>query len=235
MPCQNLKNRRNNYAYPAVALQGEYNNPEPVHFDSTTAMDEYIHGLLMSENPQQKVLGYLSVVFWGFYSGQDGVIRQERALGKVALARDGKNRVVRGQNQRMRGVVDLGEQCVAERISSAAVQIEHNNFSEALRTLNDIPQLQIAFSSKVCAFIDPSKCGVIDSVIAENHPHFGFTTDANGIILNRSANRLLYNQYCAHLQQEAEHANNMNPVCLWQDRDGIEYSWRALDIERSLY
>ena len=235
MRCQNLRNRRAAYAYPAVALQGEYNNPEPIHFKSTVEMDEYINGLLLSEDLQRKILGYLSVVFWGFYSGQDGVVRQERALGKVALARDGRDRVVRGQNQRMRGVVDLGEAYIAKRICTAIMQIGNNDYSEALRTLSDLPQLQIAFSSKVCAFIDPSKCGVIDSVIAENHPEFQFITDAGGVILNRAANRQRYNEYCAHLQQQAEQANTMNPVCMWQDRDGTEHAWRALDIERSMY
>ena len=235
MTCQKLSDRRKSYSYPAVALQGEYSNPELITFDSTVAMDDYIHNLLLSENLHQKILGYLSVIFWGFYSGQDGVVRKERAFGKVALARDGRNRVVKGKNQRMRGIIDLGESYVVEQISIATIQITNNNFSEALKTLNNLPQLQIAFSSKVCAFLNPKKCGVIDSVIAKNHPEFGFTTDKKGIITNRKHNRKLYDKYCLFLQQTAAQANNMNPTCMWQDRDGVKHAWRALDIERSLY
>ncbi|CAD6872395.1 hypothetical protein [Methylomonas fluvii] len=221
--------------YPAVALRGNYRNPDVEYFNTTTAMDNHIHELLLSDNSQEKILGYLSVVFWGFYSGQDGAIRQERALGKVALARDGRARAVNGQNQRMRGVVDLGEAFVTARISEAILQIENNNYSGALRTLNELPQLQIAFSSKVCAFIDPDKCGVIDSVIAENHPEFDFTTDDKGIILNRAANRQRYTTYCMRLQENAEQINNLNPAYLWTDRDGTQQQWRALDVERAMY
>ena len=235
MCCENLQINRSNYVYPAVALEGDYNNPEIVHFEETVALDEYIHNLLLAPDITQKVLGYLSVVFWGFYSGQDGVIREERALSKVALARDGRNRVVRGRDQRMRGVIDLGEEYVGQCISNAIFAIEADNYSEAIRTLNQLPQLQIAFSSKVCAFLDPLKCGVIDSVIAENRPEFGFDTDAQGIIKNRTSNRELYNRYCVYLQAEAERINNFNPPCLWQDRDGTVHSWRALDVERSMY
>lgn len=235
MPFDELRNRRNSYAYPAVALQGTYLGPVAVNFGSTMAMDDYIHGLLLSKKPEKKVLGYLSVLFWGFYSGQDGVVRQERALGKVALACNGKHRMVNGQNQHIRGVVDLGVECVAGRISEAIQRIETNNFSEALRILNELPQLQIAFSSKVCAFIDPIKCGVIDSVIVENHPEFNFTTDRGGIILNRVANRQRYSDYCLYLQHTTDEINNSQAPYLWTDRDGVSHSWRALDVERAMY
>jgi hypothetical protein len=101
--------------------------------------------------------------------------------------------------------------------------------------LNDLPQLQIAFSSKVCAFIDSSKCGVIDSIIVDRHPEFHFTTDRGGIILNRVANRERYNEYCLKLQQVAQELNNSQPACRWTDRDGSQHRWRALDVERAMY
>jgi hypothetical protein len=137
MTCNEYQDRRNSYAYPAVALRGLCADPVVVDFGSTTAMDEYLCALLLSDEAEEKVLGYLSVVFWGFYSGQDGQIRKERALGKVALAWNGKDRQVNGRTQRMRGVLDLGIECVAGRISEATQRIAANNFSEALRTLQN--------------------------------------------------------------------------------------------------
>jgi len=210
-------------------------NPTPSIFDSTMAMDEYIHNLLISEHVEEKVLGYLSVVFWGFYSGQDGIIRQERAMGKVGLARDGKDRLMKGQSQRMRGVVDRSAEWIAAQISEATNQIAADNYSEALNILNQLPQLQIAFSSKLCAFIDPSKCGVLDSVIVEKNPDLNITTDANGIILNRAANRKRYNDYCLFLQAQASEINIHGSLFHWVDRNNQQYPWRALDIERAMY
>lgn len=235
MPFREFLERRNNYAYPAVALQGTYINPAPSIFGSTMAMDQYIHDLLISDHAEEKVLGYLSVVFWGFYSGQDGIIRQERAMGKVGLARDGRDRLVRGQPQRMRGVVDRSVEWIAAQISEATNYIATDNYSEALRILNQLPQLQIAFSSKVCAFIDPCKCGVLDSVIVERNPDLHIATDANGIILNRAANRQRYNDYCVFLQAQAAEINSHAARFRWTDRDNQQYPWRALDVERAMY
>jgi hypothetical protein len=230
-----LQNNRNNYAYPAVALDGHFQQPTIRQFQSTMDMDDYIHNLLHSLNHDEKILGYLSVVFWGFYSGQDGVIRRQRALERVALARDGKKRVVRGSPQRMRGIIDYGVDYIADLISEAIKYIQADSFSAALRTLNELPQLQIAFSSKVCAFLSPDKCGVIDSVIAANHPQFGFEVDRHGMVLNRTTNRNLYSNYCAYLQEMAGQINNSQIPYLWIDRDGIYHQWRALDVERALY
>ena len=117
MPFQQIRQNRNNYAYSAVALNGNFNALNVRHFGTTTALDDYISGLLNAQDINSKILGYLSVVFWGFYSGQDGVIRESRALGKTSLAYNGRDRVVGGCLQRLRGVVDHGCDTVANHIN----------------------------------------------------------------------------------------------------------------------
>lgn len=235
MPFQKNKTNRDCYAYPAVALNGILNDLNVMEFNASIGLDYYIHNLLRSNDPNQKIMGYLSVVFWGFYSGQAGVITEPRALGKVDLALNGRDRVVNSQEQRMRGIFDHGVQVIADYIDSAIFHIEHDRYSEALAALNNLPQLKIAFSSKVCAFIDPRKCGVIDSVIVEKYPNFGFSTGDGGIVTDTVNNRALYNDYCHYLQNQSNKINHHPSDFRWQDRDGSLHNWRALDVERSMY
>jgi hypothetical protein len=235
MPYQQLRANRNNYDYPAVALDGNLGQFNVVHFGSMTALDNYIHNLIVSPDQHEKILGYLSVIFWGFYSGQDGVIRENRALGRVNLAYNGRDRVVRGNRQRIRGVIDHGFDVVTNHINCAIRFIEQDQYSDALMSLSNLPQLQVAFASKVCAFIDPNKCGVIDSVIASKYPSFGFAINDDGIVTNTNANRQRYHDYCVCLQHMAEQVNQHINDFRWTDRDGQLYDWRALDVERAMY
>ncbi|MBU2858386.1 hypothetical protein HF289_16485 [Acidithiobacillus ferrooxidans] len=233
-PSQQMQTQRNAYAYPTVALGGALGNFTVENFPGTQTLDQYLNELLSSPSDESRVLGYLSVIFWGHYSGQDGRIRQERAFGKVGLAYNGQNRVVRDRPQRMRGVLDIGVGVAAGYISTAANHIQNNEFAYALATLSRLPQLQIAFASKVCAFINPQQCGVIDSVIAENHPRFGFTL-VNGYVQNNVQNRNRYGHYCAFLQETAKELNADLQFSSWTDRDHNQHEWRAVDVERALY
>lgn len=235
IPCQQLQASRNAYNYPAVALDGALGAFTVIQFPTTSQLDAYLNGLLTSHNNNDKVLGYLGVLFWGHYSGQDGRIGQARALGKVNLAYVGKNRVVKGQTQRMRGVLDITVNVAANYIDQAIANIANNQYGNALSNLGNLAQLQIAFASKVCAFIDPTKCGVIDSVIAANYPQFGFVVNNGGYVTNTVGNRNLYDAYCLCLQQTAARLNADQNYSTWTDRDGTAHPWRALDVERALY
>jgi hypothetical protein len=66
----------------------------------------------------------------------------------------------------------------------------------------DRPQLKFAFASKVCAFILPEKCGVVDSVIVAAHPQLGFEVDPRGYVRKNKANADRYTEYCALLGSE---------------------------------
>ncbi|MFJ1212193.1 hypothetical protein [Burkholderia pyrrocinia] len=225
---------RNNYAYPAIALRGTLSELQQIEFDSTSKLDRYLKELLHSEEDSQVALGYASVLFWGHVSGQDGRLRPERALGKVRLALDGRNRMVNGASQRMRGVNDLGIDIAVGHIREANRCIQINDYVSALQALNSLPQLKIAFSSKVCAFLAPEKCGVVDSVIAERFPQFGFEV-ADGFVKSNVANLARYKDYCLYLQTTAQVLNASDDHTTWTDRDGTKHSWRALDVERAMY
>lgn len=234
MNINDMIKRRNEYAYPAVALAGSIHELVEICFVTTTELDSYLQELLLSNDPEKQVLGYLSVLYWGFYSGKDNLIRAKRAMGKVKLAYNGLDRTVNGRNQRIRGVTDFGITFVAETIHQAKQQIGQNQYGKALRTLTQLPGLQLAFASKICAFLDPNQCGVIDSVIAEAYPQFNFKTNSAGIVVNRGSNLDCYQAYCLFLKKNAIEINQAENS-QWKDRDGNLYEWRALDVERALY
>ena len=135
----------------------------------------------------------------------------------------------------MRGVKDIGVDSVAQEIRTAFASLMSDQYAEALRRLCGLPQLRVAFASKVCAFLIPSKCGVVDSVIAESYPCFGFSVDDNGNVRNTADNRRNYAAYCSFLQKQADTLNSQGEPFQWKDRDGLRYPWRAVDIERALY
>jgi hypothetical protein len=233
-PADYLRNR-NGYFYPAVGLIGTFLNYRQKKFLSTEELDQHQNRLLSHESNENVVLGYLSTIYWGHYSGKDRIERPERALGKVRLARDGRDRERMGKRERIKGVRDIGLDAVAATVREAIDQLAGDRYGEALELLSSLPQLQVAFGSKVCAFLAPRKCGVIDSVIAEKNPGLGFLLDKSGIVKNIKSNRDSYRPYCLFLQDQAERLNSIGRSHYWTDRDGARYAWRALDVERAMY
>lgn len=151
------------------------------------------------------------------------------------MALNGKDIVKDGKFQRRRGVIDWGVDFVADAIRIASAHIRADQYSEALKLLRHLPQLGIPFASKICTFLVPEKCGVIDSVIAEKYPAFGFSVTGKGYVKNSSSNSNLYGSYCSFLQEQAEMLNLEGEALLWQDRDNVRRYWRAADVERALY
>jgi len=227
--------KRNTYSYPAVGLTGTFLSYRPVRFSSTQQLDQHQKQLLTHESNDNVVLGYLSTIYWGHYSGKDRIERPERAIGKVSLAKDGKDRERKGKREHISGVRDIGLDTVAQTLRQASAQLAVDRYAEALELLCSLPQLQVAFASKVCAFLAPKKCGVIDSVIAKKVLRFGFSVDKSGIVKNIKSNRDCYRSYCVFLQDQAEQLNVLGDSHYWTDRDGLRYSWRALDVERAMY
>lgn len=235
MTPQEYLTRRNAYAYPVVGLEGTCEGYAHTAFTTIRSMDDHHRSLLRSLDDDMCVLGYLSVIYWGHYSGQDQIIRAPRALGKVRLAKDGASTERHGEATRIRGVTELGVNTVAARIRAATVLVDRGSYGDALRLLVTLPQLQFAFASKVCAFLLPEQCGVIDSVIAAAHQEFGFDVDRNGYVRTNSKNVRSYNQYCAFLSNKAQALNAMGPQFQWRDLDGTLCRWRAADVERAMY
>ncbi len=227
--------RRNKYSYPAVGLKGELASLREEIFSTTYQTDCHHKELLISDANERTVLGYLSTIYWGHYLGKSQRANPKRSLGKVRLALNGKDRVKQGKSERMRGVSDLGVGFVANQIRAAYTQLKEGHYSKAIELLCHLPQLRLAFASKICAFLIPEKCGVIDSVIARNYPQFGFKVNDRNFLDNTLAHRKNYCSYCGFLQQEARTLNSFGRELMWEDRDKKAYSWRAVDVERALY
>jgi hypothetical protein len=88
MTAEEFLKKREAYSYPAVGLDGTLDDWALVSFPSTWQMDRHHQELLTSVENARAVMGYLSAVFWGHFSGQDGRIREKRAKSRVRLALD---------------------------------------------------------------------------------------------------------------------------------------------------
>lgn len=235
VPLEQLLERRNAYQYPAVALAGAPDELTVVRFASTYELDGYLTRLLNADDVPSRLLGYLGVVFWGHYSGQAGRTTERRALWKAQSAYAGYFRKHREGQQRVSGIVDMGVDAAGSIIKLAADEIAGGQYEIGIRTLIQLPQSGFAFASKVCAFTDPTKCGVIDSAIVEQYPEMNFCCNKAGYVSDNSGNRALYGDYCSWLQSIAVQLNATQRFCEWTDRDNQRRPWRAIDVERALY
>ena len=229
-----LLQRRNSYAYPAITIDGVAQAWVERNFPSMHALDTSLNQRLNSSNDDEVILGYLGALFWGHASSADGRDIRPRAHGKVRLAYAGQDRTIRGQTQRMRGVLDVGQSVVVGHVRTAIHHLRNDHYADAISELNKLPQLQVAFSSKLCAFIAPDKCGVIDSQIAANFPEMGFHL-RDGYVVDNTQNRTKYGDYCLWLQTRSAALNGDPCHAHWTDRDGTQRAWRAVDVERGLY
>ena len=219
-------NKRNSYAYPAVALTKTSTTFRTLFFQNLKQMERHFSECLLSRSNARVTLGYLGIVYWGHYSDSKAVVRHKRAMQKVRLAKDAL---------RQRRITDSA---VAKAIRAASACLHRGMCGEAISELMPLPQLGFAFASKVCAFLSPERCGVIDSIIATNHKRFRFATYGCGsrrYVAARKINSTRYQQYCRFLQQKAAWLNGKGSALKWQDSDGKRYPWRAVDVERALY
>lgn len=212
--------RRKAYSYPAVGLR---TRTVGRRFASVTAMERHLYRLFRSANPADVVLGYLSVIYWGHYLGRSGKPNAPRALSKVHLALGGLSKK------------GLKDEDTAALIRAAASLLRMRRSELAIRMLMKLPQLKMAFASKVCSFLDSDCHGVIDRVIARKYRKLGFAFDAQGYVSNGRDNILAYVQYCQFLTRQARSLNSLGTAYRWRERAGPSRRWRAVDVERALY
>jgi hypothetical protein len=218
---------RNGYVYPAVGLLVTHLG-QIAHrsYASAQAMEVSIQRLLRSEDANDVLLGYLSVIYWGHYSAQTSDVRPGWAMAKVH------------RTLRTMAFIDATAYDVGSVVRKSDRHIERGKYGEAVLQLTSLPQLGFAFASKVCALLSPSSCGVIDSVLAGKHPTFGFALTQRGArqyVATTPPNRTKYDAYCRFLIREAERVNGAGAQFRWTDHDGSRRIWRAIDIERALY
>lgn len=229
-----LKRNREAYSYPPVGLTGTIGRHVHIEFNASSQLDEHHGQMLRSTQDEQVLLGYLSVLYWGHYSTSTGRTNSARALSKVQAAVNGSNYIRLGVACRRRGLIDFTPSEAVRLLREATRLVDLGRFGEAVRVLCALPQLQFAFASKVVAFLAPSTCGVIDSVVAQKQPAFGFKLQGR-YVSAVNENFRHYEVYCDCLAETAATLNQLGKEARWVDRDGRSYPWRAVDVERAMY
>ncbi|QXH49834.1 hypothetical protein KSS94_18030 [Pseudomonas fakonensis] len=229
-----LKKYRDAYVYPMVGLGGCLSAPRPLAFTTSHALEAHHARLLGSDQDEEVLMGYLSTLYWGHYSGTNGKHNPGRALAKVGAAVNGYLIQRNGQTYRAKGLADFGHNNAATVIREAKRLLVAHLYGQAISTLNALPQLGVAFASKVAAFLAPHTCAVIDSVIATKYPVYDFRLRGK-YVSNAKSNFECYQHYCLTLIAQAQAQNALGQSAHWRDHDGTLYRWRAVDVERALY
>ncbi|MFJ4131316.1 hypothetical protein [Pseudomonas cyclaminis] len=230
----NFKQKRDAYAYPMVGLCGTLALHREVAFNTSSKLEAHHAGLMCSAVDDEVLLGYLSTLYWGHYAGAAGRTTANRALSRVQLALVGSSFVRYEKVCQRPGINHFGRGKAVALIRDAKRLLDDHQYGEAVKLLCALPQLGFAFASKVAAFLAPDTCGVIDSVIAEKHPNFGFKL-RGGYVSDVKENVARYQAYCQALCIEAEKQNQLGESAYWKERNGELRAWRAVDIERALY
>lgn len=194
---------------------------------SSVELDHYHQTMLISGNDDDLIVGFLSVIFWGYVSGSDGIVRTSRALGKVRSFRDGR------AHQTPTTKIDL-LQC----LNKARELVAQKDYGKALYQLMSVKYLGISFASKVCMFMNPSQTAIYDSVIAERllkHDSLkSFYVKTLGATEKDKVKQCnTYEKWCEFCLQTAENLNRHQAH--WTDWDNQPKLFRAVDVERSFF
>jgi len=193
---------------------------------SSIKLDEFHSALLMGNHPQQILHGLLSVVFWGNLSGRDAKVNIRRALRRASWHISGK---VNSAAQSPKDIV--------LHLVNARDHLTNRRIADALTEVMRIKYLDLAFGSKVLAFMQPEVAAVYDKVISSR---LASSSDpdvrmlANGVMLRQAKEKAdLYSAWCGWCFNKAAALNEAGAT--WRDWDGKKHAFRAIDTERAIY
>lgn len=193
---------------------------------SSLELDNFHSALLTSDNAQDLLHGLLSVVFWGYVSGTDGNIREERALKRTCWHLNG----------RINSPPQLPQEIIFH-LRNARAALEKAQVGDALIEVTRVKFLGMAFGSKVLTFMNTRVAAVYDEVISlrlEGNPNPALNKLAKGVKLTRKADQAnLYAEWCGWCRQKADALNKVGAS--WRDWNGTDNAWRAVDAERAFY
>jgi hypothetical protein len=197
---------------------------------SSFELDEF-HRVLLNSNEQEHLMhGLLSVVFWGFASGSDGRINAERALARSrAIVHGRANSSPQPSND------------IIYHLREARQALNASSISEALQHATKIKFLGMSFASKVLTFMRPTTAAIYDDVISSRLRDYADPNLRNMYVSMRLANSReakmhqanKYEEWCHWCSQTSITLNNRG--ILWTDWNGIERTWRAVDVERAFF
>lgn len=218
MTAEDFERYRKAYSYPAVGLLEGYVH---VDFPSVSAMEVHHQRMLLSHKPEESVAGYLSVIYWGNYSSQDGRINAPFARARVRRVQTGL--ATKGHTAgHVQSVIGTSHRLIVAHQYGHAIWGLHKS----------LYGVGLSFASKILAFLAPEHCGVADSQIAERFPKFDFMFDRNGV-KSRLHNAHSYDDYCHYLINRAAELNREDDNAL--SSGSSRTRWRAVDVERALF
>lgn len=188
-------------------------------------LDSYHHNLLMSNDPQEQLLGLASVVYWGFYT-----------FGET-YARVRVTRLIDGYGNYPPTTTDVA----ANRIGNVSRFLDQGDVGSALGSLSGISQLnRTPFASKVVAFLAPSVAGVYDNRIQDGLSEEAWASHLNkgvGAVSSPSIKNS-YQSWCMFLSLVSSQLNfgiSVGRNWSWSCGENMNQTWRALDVERALF
>jgi hypothetical protein len=193
-------------------------------------VEKIICGYLKSKDMKLQILGYLSVIFWGFAGSSDFDKKptEERALSRIKstglVSKDSKVNDIK--------LIDINTETsrfIADIISNVIDEVTKRNYSTAVAFASLLPQLGFSFATKLIMFIDPNNCGVLDKVVAKKLKLSSLEwTNSNGeksYLKPSLKNYLFYSDYCSWLQKLA-------PLIIDKNKKSLN---RAVDVERFIF
>ena len=205
--------------------------PRDWHFDlaqrrnySSLQLDNF-HGQLLASNSETDLKhGLLSIVFWGNVTAGYALTRVEQII-------KGKGK---GHPQNPSEILD--------HLVSARTLLNNFRIGEALIEILAIDLIGFSFASKLIAFMNPHIAVVYDDKISKHlasrtspllREMGGGTDRKDKSQKNKSSQAVLYEKWCDWCRTKAQELNDANST--WQDWDGLEHPWRAIDVERAYF
>lgn len=229
----------NSLSWPSAGLHFEQECPDNAAWRtdanrstwSSLALDQYHQELLASDTDDTAaLLALVSVVYWGNVSGVNGVIRPERAMGRVRWITHGKKPSGLPAN------VSVVRNLLREVRSFAAAGHLHDSLLAAM----EIPYLGMSFASKLVMFSNPQLAAVYDKVIAgilKDHTEQALRSlHVDPLRQGQKARKFqaeVYARWCDYCSSKAMFLNSARSS--WTDWNGATAAWRAVDIERALF
>jgi len=238
---------RSEYAYPAASVAVQEGSGDlwliarrhsiifhpdwQARFTSSVDLDVYHGHLLNSPHPQEVLAGLASVVYWGFFSGADGLLRDGRARTRAKWFLKGRS-----------GGSTIDPSHVFKVVAAARQWLARRQPGRALREISRLKELgQVAFASKVVTFLDPELAAVYDSRIAQTTKEYAALRSLQmnpnqGGVTGPKQER--YKRWCNYCLEIATHLNQgivAGRSWHWTDWDQTRHRWRPVDVERALF
>jgi hypothetical protein len=132
--------------------QAQWNDANFRARHSSIGIDNFHSALLNGSRQTDLLHGLVSTVFWGFASGSDGVIRQERALGKARCVPNGRGAPGSPRRIRPQAVFEI-----VRHMIEARQLLAEKNPGAALLLAMKVQFLGMSFASKLLMFMNPTQ------------------------------------------------------------------------------